>query len=480
MPSATDKTQANGLANGYTAIAGTEKCLPTVTPGETFWQTEKDELHDHRSTEQLPEHSDIVIIGAGYAGVGTAYHLVKDYDAKSVTILEARGACSGATGRNGGHCRPDLYGHIPTYMDRAGAQAGAEVALFEIANLRALKKIIEEEKIDCDFTLTRSTDVWCNEESAKKAKAVYDRMVAENLDYMNDVIFYTGDRSEGISGVKGAKACASFTAGTMWPYKFIMHLVKLVVTAGVNLQTHTPVTSVEPCSQEQGGFTVTTPRGTMHAGKVVYANNAYVSGILPQYKKNIIPCKGICCRITLPESKEAAPLLTNSYINRTDENVLSYLIPRSDGSIVVGGAAAVFRNAEDQWYDNVDDSVLIDAANDYYTDYMQRTYYGWEGAKIDKLWSGVMGYSYDSNPHIGAVPGESDQYILAGFNGHGMPVIWLSSKEVAKMVMEDVSFDKTGLPGLFQSTQFRIDRALNGKEEDGDILGTGKSAATKP
>lgn len=266
----------------------------------------------------------------------------------------------------------------------------------------------------------------------------------------------------------------------MWPYKFIMHLVRLVVTVGVNLQTHTPVTSVEPCSQEQGGFTVTTPRGTMHAGKVVYANNAYVSGILPQYKKNIIPCKGICCRITLPESKEAAPLLTNSYINRTDENVLSYLIPRSDGSIVVGGAAAVFRNAEDQWYDNVDDSVLIDAAKDYYNDYMQRTYYGWEGAKIDKLWSGVMGYSYDSNPHIGAVPGESDQYILAGFNGHGMPVIWLSSKEVAKMIMEDVSFEKTGLPRLFQSTQFRIDRALNGKEEDGDILGTGKSAATKP
>lgn len=198
MPSATDMTPANGLAIDHTAIAGTEKCLPTVTPGETFWQTEKDELHDHRSTEQLPEHSDIVIIGAGYAGVGTAYHLMKDYDAKSVTILEARGACSGATGRNGGHCRPDLYGHIPTYIDRAGAEAGAEVAQFEIANLRALKKIIEAEKIDCDFTLTRSTDVWCNEESAKKAKAVYDRMVAENLDYMDDVVFYTGARSEGV------------------------------------------------------------------------------------------------------------------------------------------------------------------------------------------------------------------------------------------------------------------------------------------
>jgi glycine/D-amino acid oxidase-like deaminating enzyme len=181
-------------------IAGTPSCLPTDTPGECFWQNGDDELSNHRSTEQLPEYSDIVIIGAGYAGVSTAHHLKKDGDAsKSITILEARGACSGATGRNGGHCRPDFYGHIPTYMDRAGDQAGAEIAQFEIANLRALKRVIEQEKIDCDFTLARSVDVWCNEDAAKSAKAVYDRMVAAGFEYMDDVVFYTGEQVEGVS-----------------------------------------------------------------------------------------------------------------------------------------------------------------------------------------------------------------------------------------------------------------------------------------
>ncbi|KAJ5280157.1 hypothetical protein N7478_005529 [Penicillium angulare] len=472
-------TLTNGTSASHTA--GTPNCFPSVTPGDTFWQNEKDELHDYRSTEQLPEHSDIVIVGAGYAGVSTAYHLVKDHGhaKKSITILEARGACSGATGRNGGHCRPDFYGHIPTYMDRAGARAGAEIAEFEIATLRAMKKIIQEENIDCDFTLARSIDVWCNADAAKKAKAVYDRMLAEKFEYMEDAIFYEGDQAEGICGVKGAKACASFTAGTMWPYKFIMHLVRLVLAAGVNLQTHTPVTAVKP--DPQGGYTVTTSRGITHATKVVYANNAYVSGVLPQYKKNIIPCKGICCRITVPEGVKA-PLLNNSYINRTEDNTLSYLIPRSDGSIVVGGAAAVFRSSESQWYDNVDDSILIESAKDYYTDYMQKTYNGWEesGAKVDQIWSGVMGYSYDSNPHVGVVPGEQDQFILAGFNGHGMPVIWLSSKGLAKIVMDDLKFEETGLPRLFETTKFRIDRALSGKVEDGDILGSGKFAATRP
>jgi glycine/D-amino acid oxidase-like deaminating enzyme len=176
-----------------------------------------------------------------------------------------------------------------------------------------------------------------------------------------------------------------------------------------------------------------------------------------------------------------APLLNNSYINRTEDNTLSYLIPRPDGSIIVGGAAATFKIFKEQWYRNVDDSILINAAKDYYEGYMQRTYRGWKdsGAKIDNIWSGVMGYSYDSNPHVGAVPGKPGQYILAGFNGHGMPVIWLAAKELANMVVEDVEFEKTGLPRLFKTTQKRIDRARMGREEDGDILGTGKFSATK-
>lgn len=276
-----------------------------------------------------------------------------------------------------------------------------------------------------------------------------------------------------ICGVKGAKACASYTAGSLWPYKFILHLTKSILASGlVDLQTHTPVTSV--VTDPVGGFIVDTSRGKIRADKVVYANNAYVAGLLPEYSKNIIPCKGACCRITVPEGS-TPPLLNNSYINRTEDNILYYLIPRADGSIIVGGGSAKFKPFEEQWYNNVDDSVLIEAAKNYFDDYMQKTYRGWEDSKasVDTIWSGVMGYSYDSNPHIGAVPSKEGQFILGGFNGHGMPVIFLAAKELAKMVAQGISFEETNLPRLFKTTQFRIDRAINGREEDGDILGTG-------
>lgn len=189
--------------NGSVNEEWVSKYLPVANPTESFWHRDIDELHDYRSTDELPAHSDVVIIGAGYAGIATAYHLVKGQQSyqfnQSISILEARGVCSGATGRNGGHLRPDLYGHIPTYIARAGVEAGAELAQFEIAHVRAIKKVIEKENIDCDFTLARTIDVWCNPEAAIKAKEVYDQMVAHGLEYMDDVFFTYGKQAEGVS-----------------------------------------------------------------------------------------------------------------------------------------------------------------------------------------------------------------------------------------------------------------------------------------
>lgn len=81
-----------------------------------------------------------------------------------------------------------------------------------------------------------------------------------------------------------------------------------------------------------------------------------------------------------------------------------------------------------------------------------------------------MGYSADTLPHIGAVPSKQDQYIVAGFNGHGMPVIYLSAYSIAQMIIEDKPFEQTGVPRLFKTTQERLEKNRNGKY-GGDILG---------
>lgn len=59
------------------------------------------------------------------------------------------------------------------------------------------------------------------------------------------------------------------------------------------------------------------------------------------------------------------------------------------------------------------------------------------------------------------VPGRQNQFMLAGFTGHGMPQIFLSAKGVASMVMEGVDFKSTGIPRLYETSQARLDNPKN-------------------
>lgn len=72
-----------------------------------------------------------------------------------------------------------------------------------------------------------------------------------------------------------------------------------------------------------------------------------------------------------------------------------------------------------------------------------------------------MGYTTDSLPHVGKVPGKPGQFVIAGFNGHGMPQIFLSAKGVAQMILKGVDFEQTGVPRIFKTAQERLDNTEN-------------------
>jgi FAD dependent oxidoreductase len=84
--------------------------LPRANPTISYWQDPPDpEVADYLSgnvesrSRILPETADILIIGSGITGSCIAYNLLQDQQnhGKNIVMLEARQACSGATGRNG-------------------------------------------------------------------------------------------------------------------------------------------------------------------------------------------------------------------------------------------------------------------------------------------------------------------------------------------------------------------------------------------
>jgi glycine/D-amino acid oxidase-like deaminating enzyme len=67
-----------------------------------------------------------------------------------------------------------------------------------------------------------------------------------------------------------------------------------------------------------------------------------------------------------------------------------------------------------------------------------------------------MGATPDRLPHVGLVPGTTNQYILAGFNGGGMALIFTAAGEIADMALNGKSFEETSIPGAFKTTEQRL------------------------
>jgi glycine/D-amino acid oxidase-like deaminating enzyme len=81
-----------------------------------------------------------------------------------------------------------------------------------------------------------------------------------------------------------------------------------------------------------------------------------------------------------------------------------------------------------------------------------------------------MGYSSDFMPYVGAVPSKPNQFVAAGFSGHGMPLILLTTKGIAEMILKDIPIEQTGVPKLFKITKERMESKKN------DILSEDKLA----
>lgn len=72
-----------------------------------------------------------------------------------------------------------------------------------------------------------------------------------------------------------------------------------------------------------------------------------------------------------------------------------------------------------------------------------------------------MGFSSDFMPYLGDVPDKPGQLVLAGFSGHGMPLILLSAKAIIQMVKEGKTFEETDAPSLFKCTKGRLESTKN-------------------
>ncbi|GME46321.1 FAD dependent oxidoreductase [Neofusicoccum parvum] len=449
--------------------------LPVPNSSASFWHSEPNAfLLGHRTTPDLPAEADIVIVGSGITGTSAARFLAEDARAngKSIVLLEAREACWGATGRNGGHCQV-----LPV------ARA-LDVTQFEVLNYNAVKSYIEDNSVACEWRSLSGCRAYYSADMFAVAQGEVAALKEKDPELGKIVSVVTDPASLAAARVSKAVGCTLTTAAaSLWPYKLVTFILEKLVRAGaLNLQTNTPVealTATVGAAAASHPHTLRTPRGAVRARAVVLATNGYTSHLLPSFADLIVPVRGEMSALLPPPG---APRLPNSYglcgQRGQPAHGDDYLnqrpyegVPNPAGHYMYGGGdGAADHERIGVWDDSVVDKGMAAWLRRRLLEYMEL---GGETEGVKELeathqWTGIMGYSRDNVPWVGEVPGVAKGVWLAGgYTGHGMPNGTLCGKAVVELLLADEQgvpaseaqqkvIEEVGLPKSYLITEDRL------------------------
>lgn len=212
---------------------------------------------------------DVAIIGGGFAGLAAARRLRQLDPALKVALLEASRLAEGASGRNSGFMI-DLP-HDLTSDDYAGHGDDRGMIALNRYAIGFAKGAVGDYDINPNFF----DPVGKVNGAASDSADTLNRSYADHLTSLGE----PNERldAKGMFDLTGSRHYVSglYTPGTVMlqPAGFIRGFGEGLRAQGVGIWEQTPVTAFARAGQ---GWTLTTPKGRITAGKVILANNGHL------------------------------------------------------------------------------------------------------------------------------------------------------------------------------------------------------------
>lgn len=380
----------------------------------SFWLTDAP-YQQYQSTTELPKHSQVVVIGGGITGVSTAYWLRK-YGV-DVTLVEARGLAGGATGRNGGQIVSGPAVEYGEALKRFGPEAARAIYQFTLDTIAAIQDFIQEHNVACDLSLQGTVILALSDEERSALQEAARTLAKHNLPGQ----WWEADECERRTHSPSFKGgLFNPMGGQLWPAKWVFGVAEQALKLGAAIYTQTPAQRVK---RNGAILQVETSRSTIEADSVVYATNAWTHHLAPELERVITPVRGQVL-ITTP-----APILWP--FGLVTDFGYEYFIQRSDGRIVLGGMRP--KSATQEWGVE-DDSTIHPEISKGLREFLPQHFPALKGITIEQEWTGIMGWTPDLNPMVGPLPNRPNEYIAAGYSGHGMPITFGAGQAIAKLI----------------------------------------------
>ncbi|MBT6031680.1 MAG: FAD-binding oxidoreductase [Kordiimonadaceae bacterium] len=359
--------------------------------------------------------AEVVVIGAGIAGLTTALHLSEA--GIDVAVIEAGEIACGATGKSGGLIAPDFIRHSPVDIENEfGPIEGEKLIKLVGSAAKHCFDLIKKHNISCE---ARQDGFWTpahNDEIAQslkmRAKQWKDRGFA--------VDYYSADQVCQQLGTTFYQGAIKFDeGGSVNPVALCRGLADIVIKLGGRIYTQSRVTKMSKIGSDRR---VETKMGFIDGKKIVLAANGGNAQLHPDLQKTILPLK-VIQYATKPYLKEARAEILKDGGAFTDKRPYLFTARFDVFGRMISALPDFFMPRSEK--------TLILEASKRVSDQFSKL----KPIKIESMWRGTAWLNSTLLPKIYEL--DEDVYAIQACNGRGLANNMVIGKEMAESIIKN-------------------------------------------
>jgi glycine/D-amino acid oxidase-like deaminating enzyme len=389
---------------------------------KSYWMTTRDYFPGEPLKEDIDV--DVAIVGGGFTGLSSAYHIKKAEPNLRVALLESQVVGFGASGRNGGF-NMTLFGLTMQITAFRFSKAKAKEAHHYMERaVDYLRDLVSDLNIDCDYEHPGFLRVATSEKYKKRI--LHEMNLAHELG-IDGIEWLEKDQTrEQVRSSMYLGAWWEPRCGILNPAKLAWGWADVIRPMGVEIYENSPVAAI---IRERGKVRLETPNGVVCADKVVMATNAW-SHFFKELKRKQVP---VWTHIVMTEPLKDAQFKEIGWQNRQGiedaRNLVHYYRLTIDNRLVMGGRDVSLSYGTDMDKD-LNPVTFEELKND-----VRELFPALKETQFTHEWGGPVSVPLDMTPAIGYAGDKNVVYSL-GTVGHGVSMTQLNGRTVADLILE--------------------------------------------
>lgn len=224
------------------------------------------------SPDEPRSEVDVLIVGAGFTGLWTAYYLLSAEPNLNVTIIDAHHVGFGASGRNGGWCSPLLPMSLPGLARLHGRDTALLARRTMEDTVDEVGRRISSHQWDCDFVTGGSLEFLRNDAQVRRGSDFVDFTTKLGISTDEIRLLPRSELDPVARATHAESAVFDSHCAVLHPGKLVAHLARAVTSMGGRIHEGLPALALEPGR-------VVTARGELRADHILRTTEAFTSDL---------------------------------------------------------------------------------------------------------------------------------------------------------------------------------------------------------